>query len=203
SFLNQQEIFMLLTKPGFSTAEKVSDISGRGVGLDVVRDKIEAMGGSFKIFSTPGQFTRFDLMVPFTVAVIEALLVRSVGIVLAAPIWRIDRFMSIRKKNVHFTQGRPVIFEDNSTIYVEVLDSLLRHKPLPEFHSEFFAFVTEHQNRRIAWVVDELIEERQIMLRQLQEPLRHLVCYSGATILGKGDVIPVLDLEQLYRERYA
>lgn len=202
SILNQYEVLMLLTRPGFSTAEKVSDISGRGVGLDVVREKIEALGGTFKMFSVPGQFTRFDLIVPFTVAVLPALLFRSGGLQYAAPLSRIDRFMTIRSKDVHYTQGRPVIFYDNYTFYLERLDQILSRTPLTEFEPEFQAFVTEHQNRRIAWVVDELISERQIVLKSFQPPLNLLNCYSGATVLGKGEVVPVVDLEHLYRERY-
>src|SRR5204863_1043224 len=69
SFLNQQEILMLITRPGFSTASEISDISGRGVGMDVVRERIDALGGSFKIYSVPGKFTRFEMLIPFTVAV--------------------------------------------------------------------------------------------------------------------------------------
>ena len=71
-----------------------------------------------------------------------------------------------------------------------------------ELPDEFPAFVTEHQNRRIAWIVDELISERQILLKSLQSPLDVLGCYSGATVLGKGEIVPVVDLEHLYRERY-
>jgi two-component system chemotaxis sensor kinase CheA len=202
SFLNQHEVLMLLTRPGFSTAETISEISGRGVGLDVVREKIEGLGGAFKMYSVPGQMTRFDLIVPFTIALLPALLFRSGGIQFAAPLSRIDRFMMIRKKDVHYTQGRPVIFYDNSTFYLEHVESILKRSQPSELTDEFPAFVTEHQNRRIAWVVDELVSEKQILLKSLQPPLSMLSCYSGAAVLGKGEVVPVVDLEHLYRERY-
>lgn len=202
SFLNQNEVLMLLTRPGFSTAETVSDISGRGVGLDVVREKIESLGGTFTMHSVPGQFTRFDLIVPFTIALLPALLFRAGGMQFAAPLTRIDRFLMIRRNDVHYTQSRPVIFQNNSTYYIERLENNLKRTTIPELPEEFPAFVTEHQNRRIAWIVDELISERQILLKSLQPPLNELGCYSGATILGKGEVVPVVDLEHLYRERY-
>jgi len=202
SFLNQHETLLLITRPGFSTAREISEISGRGVGMDVVRDRIDSLGGAFKIHSVPGKFTRFEMLVPFTIAVIPAMLVRSGSLVLAVPASRIDRFLVIHKQDMHYTQGKPVVFYDNSTIYIEQLDTRLRKEDPAEFADEFQAFVTEHQNRRIAWSVDELIEQKQIMLRSLGEPLSALSCYSGATVLGKGDVIPVLDIEQLYREQY-
>lgn len=202
SFLNQHETLMLICRPGFSTANEVSDISGRGVGMDVVRDRIDELGGSFKIYTTPGKFTRFELLIPFTVAIIPALLVRAGGLQFAIPSSRVDRFLMIRKSDVHYTQGKPVVFYENSTIYVEHLESILNHRVPGGFEEEFPVFVTEHQNRRIAWNVDELLEQKQIMLKPLGEPLSSLSCYSGATVLGRGEVIPVLDMEQLYRERY-
>lgn len=201
SILNQQEVLNLITTPGFTTAREVSDISGRGVGLDVVRDRIDKLGGSLKIYSTPGQFTRFDVTIPFTVAVISALLFRAGSQTFAVPLSRVDRFLLLRKSDVHYTQGRPVIFYDNSTLYIENLTSLLYRRPI-EFASEFTVFVTEHQNRKIAWSVDELIAETQIMLKSLGEPLNLIPTYNGATVLGKGEVIPVLDVEHLYRERF-
>jgi two-component system chemotaxis sensor kinase CheA len=202
TFLNQHETLMLITRPGFSTARVVSEISGRGVGMDVVRDRIDEIGGAFKIHTIPGKFTRFEMLIPFTVAVIPALLVRSGPLVLAVPSSRIDCFLMIRKNDMHYTQGKPVVFYDNSTIYIENLAALLQNRTEFEFTEEFAVFVTEHQNRRIAWCVDELLEQRQIMLKPLGEPLHAISCYSGATVLGKGEVIPVLDMEQLYRERY-
>lgn len=202
TFLNQHETLMLITRPGFSTARVVSDISGRGVGMDVVRDRIDAIGGAFKIHTAPGKFTRFELLIPFTVAVIPALLVRSGALTLAVPSSRVDCFLMIKKNDMHYTQGKPVVFYDNSTIYIEKLDALLENRTEFEFPEEFQVFVTEHQNRRIAWCVDELMDQRQIMLKPLGEPLHAISCYSGATVLGKGEVIPVLDMEQLYRERY-
>ena len=201
SILNQQEVLNLITRPGFTTAREVSDISGRGVGLDVVRDRIDKLGGSFKIYSTPGQFTRFDITIPFTIAVISALLFRAGTQTFAVPLSRVDRFLLLRKRDVHYTQGRPVIFYDNSTLYIENLPSLLFRQP-QEFASEFTVFVTEHQNRKIAWSVDELIAETQIMLKSLGGPLNLIPTFSGATVLGKGEVVPVLDVEHLYRERF-
>jgi two-component system chemotaxis sensor kinase CheA len=108
----------------------------------------------------------------------------------------------ISRKDVHYTQGRPVVFRDNSTVYVENIDWLLAGRESGEFPDPFLVFISEHQNRKIGWCVDELVGERQIMLKNLGEPLSRLSCYSGATVLGKGELVPVLDLEQLYKERY-
>ena len=202
AILSQQEVLLLLARPGFSTTDRVSDISGRGVGLDVVRDKIESLGGAFRMFFVPGQFTRFDLIVPFTIAILPALLFRAGDLRLAAPMSRIDRFLKIYRKDVHYTMGRPVIFYDNSTYYLEKMHSVVQRSQPGEFDEEFCAFVTEHQNRRIAWVVEELISERQIVLKSLEAPLDQLSCFSGVSVIGKGEIIPVMDLEQLYRERY-
>ena len=202
-FMNLREVLMLITRPGFSTAPEISDISGRGVGMDIVRSRIDALGGTLKIESEPGKFTRFDILIPFTIAVIPALLIRLEQFLCAVPFSRIDRFLLISRKDVRSVHGRPVFFSQNAILYIEKLWSLLRRIPgdydLPE---TFSVFVTEHHNRRMAWVVDELIAEKEILLKPFQEPLSLLGCYSGASVLGKGQVVPLLDLEHLYRELF-
>lgn len=201
-FLNEQETFLLMTRPGFSTANEVSDVSGRGVGLDIVRSKIDSLGGQLKIHSIPGSFTRFDIVVPFTLAVIRVFIVRSGSNLYAIPFSHIERFLQFKKAHMHYTQGRPVYFYENSTMFVEDLEALLSGNRSPEFAEELFVCVSEHQNRRIAWCIDEIVAEKQILVRPLAEPLSLLGCYTGATVLGRGDVIAILDLEQLYRESF-
>ncbi|HJZ11360.1 MAG TPA: chemotaxis protein CheW, partial [Acidobacteriota bacterium] len=201
-FLNEQETFLLMTRPGFSTANEVSDVSGRGVGLDVVRSKIDSLGGQLKIHSVPGSFTRFDIVVPFTLAVIRVFIVRSGENHYAIPFAHIEKFLQFKKEDLHYTQGRPVVFYDNSTMFVEDLQSLLSGSRKPEFPDEVFTCVSEHQNRRIAWCIDEIVAEKHILARPLAQPFSLLGCYTGATVLGRGDVIAILDLEQLYRESF-
>ncbi len=201
SSMNAQEILMLITRPRFSTSSGVSDISGRGIGLDAVRARIESLGGSLRIASELGQFTRFELMVPFTLAVVPAVLISTGHRQFAVPLSRIDRFVRIHKRDLHSTQGRLVTFPETGTLYIERLENVLYRTDPTDFPDEMPAFITEHQSRKIAWCVDELLEERQILLKPLGEPLSLVSCYSGATVLGKGEIVPVLDMEELYRER--
>ncbi len=171
--------------------------------MDVVRSRIDALGGTLKIESETGKFTRFDILIPFTIAMIPALLVRMEQLLCAVPFSRIERFLLISKKDVHTVRGRPVFFSENAILYIEKLWSILQRihgdYRLPD---SFPVFVTEHHNRRIAWAVDELIAEREILVKSLGEPLSHLGCYNGASVFGKGDVVPLLDLENLYRELF-
>ena len=199
--MNVHEILMLITRSGFSTRSNVTDVSGRGIGLDAVRARIESLGGSIRIASELGQYTRFELMVPFTLAVVPAVLVSSAGHQFAVPLSRIDRFVRIYKRDLHSTQGRLVTFPESGTLYIEQLNHVLEGTNSSDFPSEMPAFITEHQSRKIAWCVDELLEQKQILLKPLGEPLNLVSCYSGATVLGKGEIVPVLDIEELYRER--
>jgi two-component system chemotaxis sensor kinase CheA len=201
-FLNQQEILLLTTRPGFSTAGEVSDLSGRGVGLDVVRSKVDSLGGTLKIFSEPGTFTRFEIVVPSTLAVFSAVFLRAGSSTYAVPLTQIERFLQLSATDIQYVGKRPVIFYEDSTIYVEHLDSILQGTEAARLQGELSALVSEHQNRRIAWCVDEFQFEKQILVQPLPEPLALLRCYSGTTVIGKGEVVPVLDLEQLYRERF-
>jgi two-component system chemotaxis sensor kinase CheA len=200
SEMNSQEILMLITRPGFSTTSHVSDISGRGIGLDAVRTRIESLNGSLRVESEQGRFTRFEMMVPFTLAVIPAILVSANKQLMAIPLSRIDRFVRIKKEDLHVIQGRLVTFPENGSLYIERLANILNCTDPANFPDEMPAFVTEHQSRKIAWCVDELIDGRQILLKPLGEPLNLISCYSGATLLGKGEIVPVLDMEELYRE---
>jgi two-component system chemotaxis sensor kinase CheA len=199
--MNVHEILMLITRSGFSTRSNVTDVSGRGIGLDAVRARIESLGGSLRIASELGQFTRFELMVPFTLAVVPAILVLSSGRQFAVPLSRIDRFVRIYKRDLHSAQGRFMTFPETGTLYIEQLNYVLEGTTPAEFPDDMPAFITEHQSRKIAWCVDELLEQKQILLKPLGEPLNMVSCYSGVTVLGKGEIVPVLDIEELYRER--
>lgn len=199
--MNVHEILMLITRSGFSTRSNITDVSGRGIGLDAVRARIESLGGSLRIASELGQFTRFELMVPFTLAVVPAILVLSSGRQFAVPLSRIDRFVRIYKSDLHSAQGRFMTFPETGTLYIEQLNYVLEGTTPAEFPDDMPAFITEHQSRKIAWCVDELLEQKQILLKPLGEPLNMVSCYSGVTVLGKGEIVPVLDIEELYRER--
>ncbi len=199
--MNVHEILMLITRSGFSTRSNVTEVSGRGIGLDAVRARIESLGGSLRIASELGQFTRFELMVPFTLAIVPAVLVSTSGRQFAVPLSRIDRFVRIFKQDLHSTQGRFVTFPETGTLYIEQLNHVLDGTNATDFPEEMPAFITEHQSRKIAWCVDELLEQKQILLKPLGEPLNLVSCYSGVTVLGKGEIVPILDIEELYRER--
>ena len=192
---------MLITRPGFSTSDFVSEVSGRGVGLDAVRAKVDSLTGELRIHSMPGRYTRFEMVLPFTIALLPALLIRLHNVVCAVPLSRVDRVVLIDKRTLQYTNGRPVLYSESAATQVENLWECL-YKQQRALVDIFPAFVTEHQNRQIAWAVDELMAEKQILLKLLGEPLKDLNYYAGATILSKGEVIPVLDMDQIYRDRY-
>jgi two-component system chemotaxis sensor kinase CheA len=198
--LNTQELLNLITRPGFSTSEIVSELSGRGVGLDAVRAKVDSLAGELRIHSMPGRYTRFEMILPFTIALVPALLIRLGNLLCAVPLSRVDRVILIRSEQLQYTNGRPVLYSENEAIQIQNLWQCL-YRQDRAFEKVFPAFVTEHQNRKIAWAVDELLTERRVLLRLLGEPLKGLNYYAGGTILSKGEVIPVLDIEQIYRDR--
>ncbi len=190
----------MITRPGFSTSEIVSELSGRGVGLDAVRAKVDSLAGELRIHSMPGRYTRFEMILPFTIALVPALLIRLGNLLCAVPLSRVDRVILIRSEQLQYTNERPVLYSENEAIQIQNLWQCL-YRQDRAFEKVFPAFVTEHQNRKIAWAVDELLTERRVLLRLLGEPLKGLNYYAGGTILSKGEVIPVLDIEQIYRDR--
>ncbi|MCD4813060.1 chemotaxis protein CheA [bacterium] len=195
--LSSHEVMNLVSLPGFTTAEKVTEVSGRGVGVDAVRTKIESFGGSLKIESEPGQGSIFILRMPMTLAIIQALLFSVGKEVYALPVINTVETIEFVEEDIkHVQQGEVVMYRDS------VLPLLRLHRilevPGEESQSNDRAIlVTEVGEMRVGLLVDQVLGQQEIAIKSLSPMLKSIKGFSGVTILGDGRISLVLDVPSL------
>ncbi len=196
--LDDREAIELIFAPGFSSAEKITDISGRGVGMDVVRTNIKSLKGSVSTYSEIGKGTRFTLSLPLTLAIIDALMVNVSGQMYAIPLDAVSETTKIETVRLTDVKGRKAVTLRGEVLGIVELSEMLglqRNENLPEVLS----VVVIHDNeRRLGLVVDELLERQEIVIKPLGAYLGDLKGISGATIMGDGSVILILDPHEIY-----
>ncbi|MFC4598961.1 chemotaxis protein CheW [Cohnella hongkongensis] len=193
--LSDDEVNMLLFAPGFSTADKVSDISGRGVGLDVVKSKITSLGGNVTVTSTLGQGTKFSIQLPLTLSIIAAMLIKQGSEKYAFPLSSIVETGSIKRAEIRTLHGNRMIDYRQSIIPVISLAQLIDS---PDYRddeeSETEMLVVRKGDKLAAVLVDEFIGQSEIVLKPLGKYLAGVKgVVSGATILGDGQVALIVD----------
>ena len=200
--LSDREALSLIFAPGFSTAKEVTEVSGRGVGMDIVRSNVQRVGGIVDVDSTPGKGTRFSIRLPLTLAIIRALLVRVVGQVYAIPLSSVLETLKIHPGIVQLVGGRPAILLRGRTL---PLVSLAAHFYRSDNHASIlgneqpmFVVVVGLSERQIGLVVDHLIGEQEIVIKSLSQHLGEVSGLSGATILGDGRVALILEVADLF-----
>jgi two-component system chemotaxis sensor kinase CheA len=191
----------LIFRAGFSTRGVVTDLSGRGVGLDVVRDAIERLRGSVEVDSVIGEGTHFSLQVPLSVASAECVMVGVSGRTFALPISNVNRILRLTKDQTERADGRLVVpLDGDPTPISSVAEVLgLERAQEPVNGSPHPAVVLASGERRIVFVVDELIGTQTLVLKSLPAPLVRLRNISGAAVLGTGEVVGVLNAADLVR----
>lgn len=195
SNMSDQEVIELLFSPSFSTAEKVTDLSGRGVGLDVVKSKITALGGDVEIKSELGKGSRFTVRLPLTLAIIEALMVNIGEEKYAIPLGNIQNIEAISKCDIKFVQKQEVMVLRNQVIPIVRLRSTL---DIPEQETEHMMIVIAKKGeKQVGFVVDSLIGQQEIVIKPLGKYLNQIHMIAGATILGNGEVALILDINTL------
>jgi chemotaxis protein histidine kinase CheA len=184
----------LLFVPAFSTASVVTETSGRGVGLDVVRDAVEGLGGSVEIRSTRGGGTTFSLTLPVTLGVLRCLIARVGDERYAVPVPGVVESISLKEAPVHTLAGNPVVVRHGATLPLLDLGAAL---DVAGERSPRAAVVVRHGDRQLAWSVDRLEGELELVVKDLGPFLGRLPLVSGATIDGDGTVVCLLDLREL------
>ncbi|MBC7963767.1 MAG: chemotaxis protein CheA [Steroidobacteraceae bacterium] len=198
SVLTAQESFMLVCSPGFSTAETVSDISGRGVGMDAVRSTVHSLGGALTIHSEIGRGSRFVLRLPITVSIIQALIVQSGAIEIAFPISVVTRTLELGREDIIDEAGQKMIDLDGARVPVRSLNRLLGQPVATGPAVDLLpAVVCEIGGTPIAFIADRLCGQHEIFVRPLGSPLSSLRGLGGATITGDGRVVFVVDAASL------
>ena len=196
--LDDREAMELIFAPGFSSAEVITDISGRGVGMDVVRTNIKNLKGSINISSEVGKGTKFTLSLPLTLAIIDALMVHVDDQMYAIPLDAVSETTKIEARRLTDVKGRKAVTLRGEVLGIVSLSELLG-LPCRMSQQEVLAVVVIQDNeRRLGLVVDRLLERQEIVIKPLGSYLGDLKGISGATIMGDGSVILILDPHEIY-----
>lgn len=195
--MTDNDFIDLLFKPSFSTADKITDVSGRGVGLDVVKTKIEALGGSISAKTVAGEGSTFTIQLPLTLAIIQALMVQVGSEKYAIPLGNINGIEDIPKQDICSVQSKEVIHLRGSVIPIirlhEVLDM---EEPEPDANS-LIVVVIKKGEQQVGLVIDDLLGQQETVIKSLGRHITNDKLFSGATILGDGEVALILDTNTL------
>lgn len=194
--LSEEDMLRLLTMPGFSTAQEVSGVSGRGVGLDVVRSRVESLGGILVMQTKKGEGTTFAMKLPLTLAIIQALLVKAGGETYAIPLGTVSETAVVSSHEIRYVSNQEVIFLRDETLPLLRLTRCLG-LPDEDGRGTFPVVVVEVTPRTVAIAVDELLGQQEIVITSLDKFLKGIKGFGGATILGTGQVALILDIPSL------
>jgi two-component system chemotaxis sensor kinase CheA len=193
--LSESEVFSFIMEPGFSTAHELSDVSGRGVGMDVVRKNVEALRGSIEIASQPGLGTTATLRLPLTLAIIDGLLVRVGQARFVMPLGNTVECVELTRQDIANANGKHLANIRGEIIpYIRLSEYLQTHTEPPEREQ---IMVAETEHGRFGFVVDQVLGDHQTVIKNLGRLYRNVQDVSGATILGDGTVALILDLHRL------
>jgi two-component system chemotaxis sensor kinase CheA len=196
--LSDNDALNLIFMPGFSGAKVVTDISGRGVGMDAVKTKIEALGGSVKISSVPGQGSIMKLQLPLTVAIIQSLMVTVAGETYAIPLGSVIRDVGIKASDIKTIEGKEVIMLRGEVFPLLRLHDVLECPTEEEEKQNLIVVVVEKMGSNIGLVVDGLLGQQEVIIKTLDNKLlKNMKGFAGATILGDGSVALILDIATL------
>ncbi|MBB5020828.1 chemotaxis protein CheA [Desulfurispira natronophila] len=197
--LSDHQVYALIMQAGFSTADAISDLSGRGVGLDVVRTAIEQLRGKVEIHSEPGKGSTFSLYLPLTLAIIDGMLVRSCNETFIIPTLSILESFQPDKQSVYTYQGKGEFVKLREDILPIVrLDQMLGLDQEPVPAHEATLVCVENDNGQFALLVDELVGRQQVVIKPIGEGSIRIPQVSGAAVMGNGMVALILNVEGLY-----
>jgi two-component system, chemotaxis family, sensor kinase CheA len=201
--MTDRDAYSLIFLPGFSTAEKVTSVSGRGVGMDVVRTNIQKLKGIIEVDSKLGQGTTLTIKLPLTLAIIQGLLVRVQSEIYALPLSAVVEVVNSDLSQIYSVNQNEVIRIRNQVFPLIRMDKILRTPNKEDTLENRYVVVVGVADKRLGLVVDELLGQKEIVIKSLGEYLGHIKGMSGSTILGDGRVIMILDIEELIQEAHA
>jgi len=195
--MSEKEAVELLFRPAFSTAEKISDVSGRGVGLDVVKNKIEGLGGDVEVSTKLGEGTKFIIRLPLTLAIIQALMVEIRDEKYAIPLNSIVTIEDIMASEIKYVQQKEVINLRGTVIPLVRLDEMLDCPPREEEPENLVVVIVKKGDKQTGLVIDNLLGQQEIVIKPLGKYISIHKMISGATILGDGEVALIIDSNSL------
>ena len=195
--LSDKEVIEYLFKPSFSTADEVTDLSGRGVGLDVVKTKIEALGGVVEVETAWGKGTKFSIRIPLTLAIIQALLVKIGSEKYAIPLSSISEIVNVKPEEIRMVRNQEGILLRNMVIPVVRLNEILEVPDSIENQKAITCVIVKKGDKLSSFLVDSLVGQQEIVIKSLGKVLSNIKYIAGATILGDGNVALILDVNSL------
>jgi len=193
--MSEEEIINLVFLPGFSTSEEVTDVSGRGVGMDVVRERISALGGQVQLSSVPGEGTTVTIQLPLTLAIIQTLMVQIGSEIYAIPTSLVDQTISVDRKDIKKLRRQEVTMLRGEVLPLLRLQDVLGVKDARNLENEELdVVIVRNGERRLGCVVDTLLRPQDVVIKSLGTYLGNIPGIAGATILGDGRVALILDL---------
>lgn len=192
----KEECIDLLFRPGFSTSDKISDVSGRGVGLDVVKSKIESINGSIEVETYEEQGSKFIIRIPLTLAIIQALLVELGDEIYAIPLSSISEITSIQRNSIRDIQGQEIILYRDRTLPIVRLNRIMGVEE--DDTEELTVVVVRKGDKQAGLIVRGLIGQQEIVIKPLGKYLVNIKYLAGATILGNGKISLILDVNSLF-----
>ncbi|TAE29721.1 MAG: chemotaxis protein CheA [Candidatus Kapaibacterium sp.] len=201
--MTDRDAYSLIFMPGFSTAEKVTSVSGRGVGMDVVRTNIQKLKGIIEVDSKLGAGTTFTIKLPLTLAIIQGLLVRVQSEIYALPLSAVVEVVNTDLNQIYSVNQNEVMRIRNQVFPLIRMDKVLKTPSKDDTLENRYVVVVGLADKRLGLVVDELLGQKEIVIKSLGEYLGHIRGMSGSTILGDGRVIMILDIEELIQEAHS
>lgn len=195
--MNDRDLVQLIFDQGFSTVEKVTDVSGRGVGMDVVKQKIASLGGDIQVISEVNKGTTFVIRLPLTLSIIQALMVKIGTETFALPLGIIERVVKVENEEIVKSHNNEVYIYREKAIPVVRLNEKLNIESIGD--NKHIILVTLGE-QYFALLVDDLIGQQEIVIKKLTGVLSHMREYLGVTILGNGDITIILDIGSLCNE---
>ena len=195
--MSEDEVVALITQPGFSTADEVTHTSGRGVGMDVVKDNIEKLNGTLEIEGRPGRGALFRIKIPLTLAIIQALMVRVCGEIFTIPLTSVDETIRIHQNEISRIEGMEIYYLRETTLPLIRLPKLFKMQHEAEETEDLFVVVVNTGARQVGLVVDQLKGREEVVIKPLEDYLQEKSGFSGATILGDGNISLILDVSDL------
>jgi len=204
--LSEEETLQLILEPGFSTADRLTQQAGRGVGMDVVATEVKKLGGGLFIESDPGRGTRFTIRLPFTLAITQALIVRVHDELYALPVATVEGVARLTRSEIerHLAEEQPTFEYAGQPHRFQHLASFIGREPtvLPETDAALPVILVRAGERSAALVTDELVGSREIVLKSVGPQVSSVRGIAGATILGDGSIVIILDVGALVRSEW-
>ncbi|NLI89185.1 MAG: chemotaxis protein CheA [Epulopiscium sp.] len=196
SKMSEKEILDLLFRPSFTTTKEITNVSGRGVGLDVVKSKITNLGGHIEVETKLGKGSNFIVRLPLTLAIIQALMVQLGDETYAIPLSNIQNIEDIKVSDIQYVQNQEVILLRNEVIPIIRLHEILGVER-QEDKETLMVVIVQKGDKQVGFVIDDLIGQQEIVIKSLGKYLSGIKMIAGATILGNGEVALILDINTL------